>query len=83
MIFQTESGPGQHFFTAENERRAKQWVSELKKASYQTLREKLINLQIILRQKTSCDPLRGNMIFREIMIFRQKFREINFVAEIP
>ena len=62
VIFDVESGPKQHFFVAENERHAKQWQTVLKKASYQSLRDKLINLQITLRQKTGCDPLRGRVL---------------------
>ena len=78
IIFDNESGPKQHLFVAENERRAKQWQTALKNASYQYLREKLINLQITLRQKTGCDPLRG-----EIFSFTKMYMEIEgYVFEI-
>ena len=48
-----------HIFVASCQRHAQQWVQALTGASYQELREKLINLQITLRQKTNQDPLRG------------------------
>ena len=59
IIFNDVSGSRKHVFNAETERHSKQWQNALKQASYQHLREKLINLQITLRQKTGCDPLRG------------------------
>ena len=34
-------------------------IAALQEASYQGLRDRLINLQITLRQKTNIDPLRG------------------------
>ena len=75
IIFDNDSGPKQHLFVAENERRAKQWQTALKNASYQYLREKLINLQITLRQKTGCDPLRG-----EIFSFTKNYMKISRIC---
>lgn len=48
-----------HLFVAESERSAAQWTAALRLASYQGLRERLVNLQIKLREKTGQDPLRG------------------------
>lgn len=60
IIFKEESGfDKKHLFIASCERHSKQWQTVLKEASYQGLRDKLINLQITLRQKTNIDPLRG------------------------
>lgn len=59
IIFAEASGDKHHYFVAENPRHVKQWVSALKNASYQGLRDRLVNLQISLRQKTGCDPLLG------------------------
>jgi len=60
IIFAEESGPDKkHLFIASCERHSKQWQTVLKEASYQGLRDRLINLQITLRQKTNVDPLRG------------------------
>jgi hypothetical protein len=58
IIFAEDSNK-KHLFIAETERSAKQWEAALKDSSYERLRDRLINLQIILRQKTGCDPLRG------------------------
>ena len=63
IIFNDVSGSRKHVFNAETERHSKQWQNALKQASYQHLREKLINLQITLRQRTGCDPLRGGSNF--------------------
>jgi len=60
IIFADENGSDKkHLFIASCERHAKQWLTTLKEASYQGLRDRLINLQITLRQKTNIDPLRG------------------------
>ena len=59
VIFNDDNGEKKHTFIAENERHVKQWVTALKGASYQELRTRLVNLQIKLREKTNCDPLRG------------------------
>jgi len=59
IIFADDGAEKKHYFVAENERHVKQWVTALKTASYQELRTRLVNLQILLREKTNCDPLRG------------------------
>lgn len=63
IIFKEENGPDKidkkHLFTASNERDSKQWQNALKGISYRELRDKLVNLQILLRQKTNSDPLKG------------------------
>jgi len=59
LIFADEPDK-KHFFVAENQQRASQWETVIKQASYQKLRERLIDLQIKIRQKTGEDPLEGS-----------------------
>lgn len=49
-----------HLFVADSPLRCKQWVTALQEASYARLRDRLVHLQIILRQKTNHDPLLGS-----------------------
>lgn len=49
-----------HVFVAESQLRSKQWQTAIQDASYARLRDRLVNLQIILRQKTNHDPLLGS-----------------------
>ena len=53
-----------HFFIAESQQRATQWEIALKQASYQRMREKLLDLQIKVRTKTGTDPLQGSPLHR-------------------
>ena len=59
IIFADDGGDKKHYFVAENDRHAKQWINALKLSSYQELRSRLVNLQIVIREKTNCDPLNG------------------------
>jgi len=61
LIFADEPDK-KHFFVAENEQRVTQWEAVLKQASYQKLRERLIDLQIKIRDKTGEDPLEGSSL---------------------
>ena len=61
LIFADEPDK-KHFFVAENQQRVSQWETVLKQASYQKLRERLIDLQIKLRHKTGEDPLEGSSL---------------------
>ena len=61
IIFANEPDK-RHFFIAENQQRALQWETALKQASYQRLRENLIDLQIKLRLRTGEDPLEGSSL---------------------
>ena len=46
-------------FLIKNWKKLWKLIAALQEASYQGLRDRLINLQITLRQKTNIDPLRG------------------------
>ena len=46
-------------FLIKNWKKIWKLIAALQDASYQGLRDRLINLQITLRQKTNIDPLRG------------------------
>ena len=61
LIFADEPDK-KHFFIAENQQRVSQWETVLKQASYQILRERLLDLQIKLRHKTGEDPLEGSSL---------------------
>ena len=61
LIFADEPDK-RHFFIAESQQRASQWETVLKQASYQKLRERLVDLQIKLRDKTGEDPLQGSSL---------------------
>ena len=61
LIFADEPDK-RHFFIAENMQRATQWETALKQASYQRLRERLLDLQIKLLHKTGDDPLVGSTL---------------------
>ena len=83
ILFAGEPAERRHLFIAESERNAKQWETALKSASYQGLRDRLLNLQIKLREKTGCDPLLGtgfeqNPLFSSLMAKKQESILVEF-----
>lgn len=59
IIFGVDGGGRKHMFLADSARRVQQWLSALKRAKYETMRKKLIGLQIKICNKTGRDPLVG------------------------
>ena len=80
LIFADEPDK-KHFFIAENQLRASQWETVLKQASYQKLRERLIDLQIKIRQKTGEDPLEGSTFQNNPMF--SSIQTSNFYYGLP
>jgi len=54
-----ENNEKKHSFVTDSARSVTQWIEALQGASYQGIREKLILLQIKLRNRTGLDPLQG------------------------
>lgn len=54
-----ENHEKKHCFVAESARSVTQWIEALQLASYQSSRERLILLQIKIRNRTGKDPLQG------------------------
>ncbi|TRY74688.1 hypothetical protein TCAL_08375 [Tigriopus californicus] len=62
IAFPNEGGVGsgkRHLFLADSGLHLRQWISALKTARYDRLREKLVHLQIKIRNRTGKDPLMG------------------------
>jgi len=63
VIFsQEEASERKHVFVADSQRSVVQWIEALRMASFEAQREKLILLQIKLRNKSGVDPLRGTAL---------------------
>jgi len=63
VIFnQEEPSETKHVFVADSHRSVVQWMEALRLASFEAQREKLILLQIKLRNKTGSDPLKGTAL---------------------
>jgi len=59
VTFRAEEEEKKHNFVTDSARSVSQWVEALRESSYTQRREKLILLQIKLRNKTGIDPLLG------------------------
>jgi len=59
VTFRSEEEEKKHNFVTDSARSVSQWVEALRESSYTQRREKLILLQIKLRNKTGVDPLLG------------------------
>lgn len=58
LTFPSEAGK-RHLFLADSALHVRQWMSALKTARYDRLREKLVHLQIKIRNRSGQDPLKG------------------------
>merc|ERR1719186_1024198 len=59
VTFRSEEEEKKHNFVTDSARSVSQWVEALRESSYTQRRERLILLQIKLRNKTGIDPLLG------------------------